>query len=266
MKVYDAPNIRNLAIVGHGGCGKTTLVLRAPVRRLGREPARPRRRRHHRHRLRPGRDRAKDQPAGRTRLRRVEEGQDQPDRLARLRELPLGGALGPARGRVRAGGGRRGRRHRGADREGLGLRERGRPRAARRGEPHGPRQRLVRAHARGHPEGVRARGGAARGADRRGQGVQGRRRPGVGQGPRLRGRRERKARVGRGSGRAGGDGQGLAREARRDGRREQRGADGGVLREGQPLGGAAGEGAAQRHRARAGSTPCCRLRRCATSA
>lgn len=26
MKVYDAPNIRNLAIVGHGGCGKTTLA------------------------------------------------------------------------------------------------------------------------------------------------------------------------------------------------------------------------------------------------
>jgi elongation factor G len=26
MKVYDAPNIRNLAVVGHGGCGKTSLV------------------------------------------------------------------------------------------------------------------------------------------------------------------------------------------------------------------------------------------------
>jgi len=26
MKVYDAPSIRNLAIVGHGGCGKTSLV------------------------------------------------------------------------------------------------------------------------------------------------------------------------------------------------------------------------------------------------
>ncbi len=26
MKVYDAPNIRNIAIVGHGGCGKTSLA------------------------------------------------------------------------------------------------------------------------------------------------------------------------------------------------------------------------------------------------
>jgi len=26
MKVFDAPNIRNIAVVGHGGCGKTSLV------------------------------------------------------------------------------------------------------------------------------------------------------------------------------------------------------------------------------------------------
>ena len=41
MKVYDAPNIRNLAIVGHGGCGKTSLVSAllfdaGAVNRLGR--------------------------------------------------------------------------------------------------------------------------------------------------------------------------------------------------------------------------------------
>jgi elongation factor G len=41
MKVYDAPNIRNIALVGHGGCGKTSLAsamlfdMRA-VNRLGR--------------------------------------------------------------------------------------------------------------------------------------------------------------------------------------------------------------------------------------
>ena len=41
MKVYDAPSIRNLAIVGHGGCGKTSLVSAllfdaGAVNRLGR--------------------------------------------------------------------------------------------------------------------------------------------------------------------------------------------------------------------------------------
>ena len=41
MKVYDAPNIRNLATVGHGGCGKTSLVSAllfdaGAVNRLGR--------------------------------------------------------------------------------------------------------------------------------------------------------------------------------------------------------------------------------------
>ncbi len=41
MKVYDAPNIRNIALVGHGGCGKTSLVSAmlfdmGAVSRLGR--------------------------------------------------------------------------------------------------------------------------------------------------------------------------------------------------------------------------------------
>ena len=26
MRVYDAPSIRNIALAGHGGCGKTSLV------------------------------------------------------------------------------------------------------------------------------------------------------------------------------------------------------------------------------------------------
>ncbi len=41
MKVYEAPNIRNVGVVGHGGCGKTTLVSAllfdmGAVNRLGR--------------------------------------------------------------------------------------------------------------------------------------------------------------------------------------------------------------------------------------
>jgi len=42
MKVYDAPNIRNIALVGHGGCGKTSLASAmlfdmGAVNRLGRD-------------------------------------------------------------------------------------------------------------------------------------------------------------------------------------------------------------------------------------
>ena len=41
MKVYETPSIRNVAVVGHGGCGKTTLVSAilfdaGAVNRLGR--------------------------------------------------------------------------------------------------------------------------------------------------------------------------------------------------------------------------------------
>ena len=41
MKVYDAPSIRNIALVGHGGCGKTSqasamLFDMGAVNRLGR--------------------------------------------------------------------------------------------------------------------------------------------------------------------------------------------------------------------------------------
>src|SRR5262245_201189 len=41
MKVYDAPSIRNVALVGHGGCGKTSLASAmlfdmGAVNRLGR--------------------------------------------------------------------------------------------------------------------------------------------------------------------------------------------------------------------------------------
>jgi len=41
MKVYDTPSIRNVALVGHGGCGKTSLVSAmlfdmGAVNRLGR--------------------------------------------------------------------------------------------------------------------------------------------------------------------------------------------------------------------------------------
>ena len=99
-----------------------------------------------------------------------------------------------------------------------------------------------------------------------GKALQGHDRPRLREGPALRGRRERQVPGGRDSRGAGGGREGLAREARRDGRREQRGADGGVLREGHALGGAAREGAAGAPWARAGSSRCCPPRRCRTSA
>ena len=129
MKVYEPAAIRNVAVVGHGGCGKTSLVSAmlfdmGAINRLGRvddgttvtdfDPDEIERKIS----LQTGR-----------RLRRMAQGQAQPARRPRLRHLPLRGPLGPAGGRRRPGG--RGRRGGGGgpDREGLGLR--GRLRASR---------------------------------------------------------------------------------------------------------------------------------------
>ena len=148
MKVYDAPNIRNVALVGHGGCGKTSLASAllfdaGAVNRLGRvddgttvtdfDPDEIER---------------KISLLAALAFAEWKKSQGQPDRRARLRELPLRGPRGAARGRRGARGGRRGGRRRGADGEGLGLRRGVRPRAPRRGQPDGPRERLVRAGAR----------------------------------------------------------------------------------------------------------------------
>ena len=123
MKVYDAASIRNVAVVGHGGCGKTQLVsallfAAGMVNRLGlvddgttvtdyddEEIAR-------KHTL-----------GGQPGLRRVEQDQDQPDRHARLRQLLRRRARRAARRRCRAGRGGRGGRRRSADREGLAAAE-----------------------------------------------------------------------------------------------------------------------------------------------
>ena len=99
MKVYDAASIRNVAVVGHGGSGKTQLVSAAAVRRRDGQPPWQGGRRQHSHRLRRRRNRPQTYALGQPRLRRVEQDQNQPDRHARLRQLLLRCPRRDARGR-----------------------------------------------------------------------------------------------------------------------------------------------------------------------
>ena len=145
MKVYDAQSLRNVALVGHSGSGKTqllsTLLFDAgAVNRLG-----TRGRRHVGDGLRRRSDRAQAHPRIQPRLRRVEQDQDQLHRHAGHREFPerrAGGASGRGRGARR----RRCRLRRGGlDREDVGLRRRARRAADHRPQPAGPRAREPRA-------------------------------------------------------------------------------------------------------------------------
>ena len=72
MKVYDATSIRNVAVVGHGGCGKTQLVS-AMLFVAERSTASGSRRRDDRHRLRRRRDRPQAHALLQPRPRRVAE-------------------------------------------------------------------------------------------------------------------------------------------------------------------------------------------------
>ena len=88
MKVYDAPNIRNVALVGHSGAGKTQLVSAllfdaGAVNRLG-----ACRRRDDGHGLRRRRNRTEAHALLQPRLRRVEQAQDQFHRHAGHGEFP----------------------------------------------------------------------------------------------------------------------------------------------------------------------------------
>ena len=122
MKVYDAQSLRNVALVGHSGAGKTQLVSTllfdaGAVNRL-----RPRGRRDHGDRLRRRRDRPQAHPLRQPRLRRVEQDQNQLHRHAGHGELPERCARRAARRRCGDRGRRCGGRRRGVDREGLGRR------------------------------------------------------------------------------------------------------------------------------------------------
>ena len=160
MKVYDAAAIRNVAVVGHGGCGQDPAGLGDALRRGRRQPAGPGGRRDDGHRLRRRGDRPQAHARLEPRPRRVEQDQDQHHRHAGVRQLPERRARRPARGRHRAGRRRLGGRRRGADREGLGHRRGVRPAAHRRAEPARSRARQPRALARVAAQRLRPRGRA----------------------------------------------------------------------------------------------------------
>ena len=247
MKVYDAGTIRNVAIVGHSGCGKTQLIAAmlfaaGAVNRLGR--------------VDDGTTvtdfddeaiAAQALPGLEPRARRVAQDQDQPHRHPGHGQLPHRRALGAARGRGRRGGGGLGARRRGADREAVGRRGRRQPAADRGARPARSRTRQPGALARLAASRLRARDRADPAADRRGKELQGRGRPGTHARIHLCRQRQRRDDGRRHPGGHAGGGRSGADGAGGDGGRGRRGADGGVLRRGHAHPGAARNRAAQRH-------------------
>ena len=144
MKVYDAASIRNVALVGHGGAGKTQLASAmlfdaGMVNRFGKvddgttvtdydeeEVAR-------KHTL-----------TAKSCVCRVEQDQDQSDRYARLRQFSERCARRAARRRCSARRRRCSGRCRSADRKGLGCRGRAQSAAPCRIESHRSRARQPR--------------------------------------------------------------------------------------------------------------------------
>ena len=201
MKVYDAASIRNVALVGHSGSGKTQLASAilsdaGMVNRFGKvdegttvtdfdeeEIAR-------KHTL-----------SASLAYAEWNKTQDQPDRHARHRQLPQRRPRRAAGGRCRrSSSSMRSSGVDGADREGLGGRRRARrcrgwscSTGSIASAPASTRSLRVAARSlqpHGHPDSA---------ADRRGEGVQGRRRSGHEEGVHLPDRRERQVHRGRDS-------------------------------------------------------------------
>jgi len=162
----DIGKIRNVAFVGHGGVGKTSLVealLHAcgATTRLGKVDDGTTH-----HRLRPRRDQAQDLAQHRGGLLRPQGPSPQPDRHPRVRRLRGRRPRGVAGGRRGDRGGGRGGGRAGADREGLEVRQRVQPAARDRDQPTRPRARRLPPHARGAAEAAEGSAGAAAAADR----------------------------------------------------------------------------------------------------
>ena len=171
MKVYDAASIRNVAVVGHGGCGKTQLVsamlfAAGAVNRLGQG-----RRRLHRHRFRRRSHRPQAHPGLQPRPCRMAEDQDQPHRHPRVRQLPHRRPLRPARRRGAPWSWSMPSRRRSPDREALVGGRVAEPAAHRRRQPARARSREPGAHAGVAAPRLRARDRPDSAADWRGDGI-----------------------------------------------------------------------------------------------
>ena len=140
MKPYDAEHVFNVALVSHGGAGKTSLV-EAMLFTIGRDHAAGQRRgRQHHLRLRSRRGQARDVGQPCRRAGRVEVQQGQPAGHARLRRLLRRGRRGGPRRRRRHRRGRRRLGHPGRHRAGLARARRAQPAAPDRHQQAGPRE------------------------------------------------------------------------------------------------------------------------------
>ena len=267
----DIAKIRNVAFVGHGGVGKTSLVEAilfacGASTRLGK-----RGRRDHHHRLRPRRDQAQDLAEHRGRPSAIQGSPAQPDRHPRVRRLRRRRARRPAGGRGGGGGGGRGGRRAGADREGLEVRQRVRSAARDRHQPARPRAGRLLPHARVPAEAAEGPARADACPDRRARRLHGRGGPDRDEGPRAaptaRSRRPR-SRPSSTDAR-----QDLSREAGGGRRRDRRRSPREVSRGGLDRRGRDARRAAHGRSRRARSCPCCaaaatarhrRARRCST--
>ena len=200
MKVYDAPSIRNIALVGHGGCGKTSLASAmlfdmGAVNRLGRVDDGT-----------AATDFDPDEIERKISLQTgLAHGEWRKTKINLLDTPGYANFLAEARSALRV-----------ADaalvvvdavagvevqtEKVWGYAEEYKPAPHHRGQPHGPRPRELRPHPGVARAGLRPRGGAGGHPPGRGEGLRGRGRPAREPGRRLRRRPEREVPAG---GRAG---------------------------------------------------------------